>query len=160
MEAVILPIVGLLIISTLFIIFSTKKHVINVETKTYNKMLIYNIVFIIVGILAFIVAKLTNNFTYIGILQKIYMSFLIILNYLSIDYCTSIYEFDFLKNKTIRVAINIITLAFILSVLILPLNVIFNDNFKCYCNQYIGIFFDKYNSIHKEDIKTFTYIYF
>ena len=91
MAAVILPIVGLLIIVSLFIIFNSKKHIINVETKIYSKMLIYNIIFIVIGILTFIIAKITNNLNYIEILQKIYMIFLIILNYLSIDYCTSIY---------------------------------------------------------------------
>ncbi|MBR1386512.1 MAG: response regulator [Bacilli bacterium] len=128
MTAVILPIVGLLIIGSLFIIFNSKKHIINVETKIYSKMLIYNIIFIVIGILTFIIAKITNNLNYIEILQKIYMIFLIILNYLSIDYCTSIYEFNFLKNKKIRILINVITLIFTFAVLLLPLKVIFNDN--------------------------------
>ena len=128
MAAVILPIVGLLIIGSLFIIFNSKKHIINVETKIYSKMLIYNIIFIIVGILTFIIAKMTNDINYIEILQKIYMIFLIILNYLSIDYCTSIYEFNFLKNKKIRILINVITLIFAFAVLLLPLKVIFNDS--------------------------------
>ncbi len=128
MAAVILPIVGLLIIGSLFIIFNSKKHIINVETKIYSKMLIYNIIFIIIGILTFFIAKITNNLNYIEILQKIYMIFLIILNYLSIDYCTSIYEFKFLKNKKIRILINVITLIFAFAVLLLPLKVIFNDN--------------------------------
>ena len=121
MAAVILPIVGLLIIVSLFIIFNSKKHIINVETKIYSKMLIYNIIFIVIGILTFIIAKITNNLNYIEILQKIYMIFLIILNYLSIDYCTSIYEFNFLKNKKIRILINVITLIFTFAVLLLPL---------------------------------------
>ena len=128
MAAVILPIVGLLIIVSLFIIFNSKKHIINVETKIYSKMLIYNIIFIVIGILTFIIAKITNNLNYIEILQKIYMIFLIILNYLSIDYCTSIYEFNFLKNKKIRILINVITLIFTFAVLLLPLKVIFNYN--------------------------------
>lgn len=128
MGAVILPIVGFLIVSTLFIIFSSKKHVINAETKIYNKMLIYSIIFIVIGILTFIVAKLTNDLNYVRILQKIYMCFLIILNYLSICYCTSIYEFDFLKSKANKVIIDIVTLMFIISVMFLPLNVIFNNN--------------------------------
>ena len=76
MAAVILPIVGLLIIGSLFIIFNFKKHIINVETKIYSKMLIYNIIFIVIGILTFIIAKITNNLNYIEILQKIYMIFL------------------------------------------------------------------------------------
>ena len=128
MEAVILPIVGLMIVSTLFIIFSTKEHITNVETKTYKKMLLYNIVFIIIGLLAFIVAKITNNLFYVGIIQKIYMIFIIALNCLSIDYCTSIYEFNFLKNKTLKLILNLITFAFITAVLVLPLNVIFDEN--------------------------------
>ena len=126
MEAVILPIVGLMIVSTLFIIFSTKKHINNVETKTYKKMLLYNIVFIMIGLLAFIVAKITNNLFYVGIIQKIYMIFIIVLNCLSIDYCTSIYEFNFLKNKTLKIILSLITFAFITAVLVLPLNVIFH----------------------------------
>ena len=73
MQAIILQIVGLLIIVTLIILFFSKPNVDNVETKTYSKLIGLNFLFIVIGILTYIIAKLTGNLTFIGILQKIYI---------------------------------------------------------------------------------------
>ena len=67
MEAVILPIIGLLIIITLVTLFYSKRHIINKETKIYSKLLFLCEAFILVGIATFVVAKLTNNFNLIGV---------------------------------------------------------------------------------------------
>ena len=128
MEAVILPIIAILINITLIILFFSKKHVINKETKLYSIMLILNVVFVLIGLLTFAVAKITNNLYYVGILQKIYMLLLMILNYFSLKYCFTIAR-PTIKNITfIKISILIITFISMILLLILPLNVIFEGN--------------------------------
>ena len=92
MDAVLLPVVGLLITLTLIVLFYSKKHVQNKEVSIYSKLLILNIIFIIVGLITFMIAKLTNNILLIKTFQKLYMSILIILNYYSIKYCIAIFK--------------------------------------------------------------------
>ena len=74
MGAVILPIIGLLLNLTLITLFYSKKHVRNQETGIYSKLLFLNLFFIVIGLITFIIAKLTNNILLVEILQKIYMS--------------------------------------------------------------------------------------
>lgn len=124
MQAIILQIVGLLIIVTLIILFFSKQNVGNIETKVYSKLIILNLIFILVGISTYAVAKLTGNLTIIGILQKIYMSILALLNLLSMHYCISIYDKDE-KYNILKNALSFITLIAVLLIIVLPLNVIF-----------------------------------
>ena len=70
MQAIVLQIVGLLIIVTLIILFFSKPNVDNVETKIYSKLIGLNFLFIVVGILTYIIAKLTGNITFIGVLSS------------------------------------------------------------------------------------------
>ena len=65
MEAVILPIIGLLINSTLLILFFSKSHFENKETNLYSKLLVINALFILVGLITFMIAKMTNNLLFI-----------------------------------------------------------------------------------------------
>lgn len=127
MQAIILQVVGLLIISTLIILFFSKQNVKNIETKVYSKLIITNLLFITVGISTFVVAKITGNIQAIGILQKIYMSLLAILNLYSMHYCLSIYDKDD-KLKVLKNALIILTAITIVLILILPLQVIFEGN--------------------------------
>ena len=127
MQAIILQIVGLLIITTLVILFYSKPNVKNIETKVYSKLILLDLLFILIGIATFIVAKLTGNITLIGILQKIYMSILTILNLYSMNYCLAIYDKE---NKLVilKTILNIITLLAIIFIIVLPLNVIFEGD--------------------------------
>lgn len=127
MQAIILQIVGLLIITTLVILFYSKPNVKNIETKVYSKLILLDLLFILIGIATFVVAKLTGNITLIGILQKIYMSILTILNLYSMHYCLAIYDKE---NKLVilKTILNIITLLAIIFIIILPLNVIFEGD--------------------------------
>ena len=102
MEAVILPIIAILINMTLIILFFSKKHVVNKETKLYSIMLILNIIFVLIGLLAFGVAKITNNLYYVGILQKLYMLFLMVLNYYSLKYCFTVANLAIKNSKLIK----------------------------------------------------------
>ncbi len=126
MGAVLLPSVGLLLTITLLILFYAKKHIHNNEVTIYSRLLILNTIFIIIGLITFIIAKTTANFTLIEIFQKIYMSILVILNYYSIKYCLLI--FDIKKSNVINILLNTITIIAILLILLLPLNVIYYDN--------------------------------
>lgn len=126
MVAILLPIVGLIITLTLIILFYSKKHIKNKETLIYSKLLILNIIFIIIGIMGFVVAKTTGNLLIVEYFQKIYMSILIIMNYYSIKYCTSLFNIN--KQKELNLILNIITIISILLVIVLPLNVIYYDD--------------------------------
>ncbi len=127
MQAIILQIVGLLIIVTLIILFFSKPNVDNVETKIYSKLIVLNFLFIVIGILTYIIAKLTGNLTFIGILQKIYMSVLALLNVYSVNYCISVYDKEE-KYDLFKIVSIIITVITILLIVILPLNVIFEGD--------------------------------
>jgi len=127
MQAIILQIVGLLIIATLVVLFFSKPNAKNIETKVYSKLILLDLTFILIGITTFVVTKLTGNITLIGVLQKIYMSILTILNLYSMHYCLAIYDKE---NKLVilKTILNIITLLAIIFIIILPLNVIFEGN--------------------------------
>lgn len=127
MGAVILPIVGLLIMFTLNVLFFSKKNITSYETKTYKFFLIATTIFIIVGLLTFAVAKITNDFNLIAIFQRIYMSILVILNYLSIKYCIQLFKSD-TDLTFVNKVIGICTITFIILILVLPLNVIYYDD--------------------------------
>ena len=127
MGAVILPIVGLLIMITLIIMFETKENVVSKETKIYRVFLYITTVFIIVGLITFFVAKQTNDLYFVKILQKVYMSLLVVLNYLSINYCLTLFT-DQKKIEKLKWPLIISEIVFILLILILPLYVIFDHN--------------------------------
>ena len=78
MQAIVLQIVGLLIVTTLLIMFFTKPNIENKETKTYSKLLILNLIFILVGIATYFVAHLTKKYTYIMMLQMVMEHILLI----------------------------------------------------------------------------------
>ena len=128
MDAVLLPVVGLLITLTLIVLFYSKKHVQNKEVSIYSKLLILNIIFIIVGLITFMIAKLANNILLIKTFQKLYMSILIILNYYSIKYCIAIFNLNIQKSKIINILLKVLSCVTILLILLLPLNVIYYDN--------------------------------
>ena len=127
MGALILQTVGLLMNISLLIIFNSKKHVLNKETKIYSQLLVINFIFIAVGILTFIIAKLTNDMTFIAIFQKMYMAILLILNYLSIKYCVMLFE-GIKITKIMKLSFIIFTICMILLIFILPLEVILSDD--------------------------------
>ena len=128
MGAVLLPVVGLLITVTLLIIFNSKKHIQNKETIIYSRLLILNLLFILVGLITFAIAKITSNLELVSIFQKLYMSILVLLNFQSIKYCLSIFNIDIKKFKVINLFLIIITCLSIFLISILPLKVIYYDD--------------------------------
>lgn len=127
MQAIILQVVGLLIITTLIILFFSKQNMENVETKTYSKLIGLNFLFIVVGILTFAIAKLTGSLTFIGVLQKLYMSILALLNMYSMHYCISIYDKEN-KYDIVKKGLFVLTIITIILVIVLPLNVIYDGD--------------------------------
>lgn len=127
MQAIILQIVGLLIITTLIVLFYSKPNIESVETKTYAKLIGLNFLFLVVGISTYIVAKLIGNFNLINILQKTYMSILALLNLYSMFYCISIYDKEE-KLSNFKKILSAITIISILLIIALPLNVIFEGD--------------------------------
>lgn len=127
MQAIILQIVGLLIITTLIVLFYSKPNIESVETKTYAKLIGLNFLFLVVGISTYIVAKLIGNFNLINILQKTYMSILALLNLYSMFYCISIYDKEE-KLSNFKKILSAITIISILLIIVLPLNVIFEGD--------------------------------
>lgn len=127
MQAIILQIVGLLIITTLIVLFYSKPNIESVETKTYAKLIGLNFLFLVVGISTYIVAKLIGNFNLINILQKTYMSILALLNLYSMFYCISIYDKEE-KLSNLKKILSAITIISILLIIVLPINVIFEGD--------------------------------
>lgn len=127
MQAIILQIVGLLIITTLIVLFYSKPNIESVEIKTYAKLIGLNFLFLVVGISTYIVAKLIGNFNLINILQKTYMSILALLNLYSMFYCISIYDKEE-KLSNLKKILSAITIISILLIIVLPLNVIFEGD--------------------------------
>lgn len=127
MQAIILQIVGLLIITTLIVLFYSKPNIESVETKTYAKLIGLNFLFLVVGISTYIVVKLIGNFNLINILQKTYMSILALLNLYSMFYCISIYDKEEKLSNFKKILLSI-TIISILLIIALPLNVIFEGD--------------------------------
>lgn len=127
MQAIILQIVGLLIITTLIVLFYSKPNIESVEIKTYAKLIGLNFLFLVVGISTYIVAKLIGNFNLINILQKTYMSILALLNLYSMFYCISIYDKEEKLSNLKKILLSI-TIISILLIIALPLNVIFEGD--------------------------------
>lgn len=127
MQTIILQIVGLLIITTLIVLFYSKPNIESVETKTYAKLIGLNFLFLVVGISTYIVAKLIGNFNLINILQKTYMSILALLNLYSMFYCISIYDKEEKLSNFKKILLSI-TIISILLIIALPLNVIFEGD--------------------------------
>ena len=123
MQAIILQLVGLLIITTLIVLFFSKPNIESIETKIYAKLIWLNFLFLVIGITTYIVAKTTGNITIISILQRIYMSILALLNLYSMNYCISVYDKEEKLNK-LKIFLSIITSIAILLIITLPLNVI------------------------------------
>ena len=118
---------GLLIITTLIVLFYSKPNIESVEIKTYAKLIGLNFLFLVVGISTYIVAKLIGNFNLINILQKTYMSILALLNLYSMFYCISIYDKEEKLSNLKKILLSI-TIISILLIIALPLNVIFEGD--------------------------------
>lgn len=127
MRAVLLSWIGVLLMFTLLVLFFTKRNVDNEETRIYKSLLVYSTIFNIVGILTFLVAKLTNNLAAIAIYQKVYLSFMIIINFYAVKYCIVLITTKE-KAKKINQLLFYVTVISIIGVILTPLTAIFYDD--------------------------------
>ena len=125
MGAIILPVVGLLIMITLILMFETKENVLTDETKIYRVFLYSVTLFIFVGLITYFIAKETHNLYYVELFQKLYMSFLVFLNYLSVNYCLTLFG-NKEKIAKFKWPLIISSIIFFILIFVLPLNVIFD----------------------------------
>ena len=128
MDAILLQIIGLLISLTLIFMFFGKKNVYNEETKIYKKLLAFSVLFVVIGIITYIVAVKTNDLNIIAIFQKVYMCILVVLNFLSIKYCLVLFNGSS-KYALLNKIFEIITFFSIAFILVLPLNAIFDGHY-------------------------------
>ncbi len=99
MDPLLLPVAGLFITVYLTIIFFSKKNMHNQETKIYSKMLIANLIFSCLPIIAYLIAKKTDLITIVMLLQKYHLSLILLLTVYSILYNINLLD---LKEKTVN----------------------------------------------------------
>lgn len=124
MNTILLPIASLLIAIFLNIVFFRKKNIHNKETNVYSVMLIFNLIYSILCILIYILAKTVGCEWLVGFLQKIYLIVMLI-----IIVCVLIYNINVLRfkedTKWVLIKLSLVSLI-VVSALILftPINVI------------------------------------
>ena len=128
MDTLILPFIALMLELLLMILFFSGERDINDETKIYSHLLVVNFIDIVISIISFVYAKIVGNELIIGLMQKVYMSLLVLLTvYIN---CYNIKLLKFTKSlekiliKVYFVSFYIVTLACFIT----PLTVVNHDN--------------------------------
>ncbi|MBR1717739.1 MAG: response regulator [Bacilli bacterium] len=128
MDTLILPFIALMLELLLMILFYSGERDINDETKIYSHLLVVNFIDIVISIISFVYAKIVGNELIIGLMQKVYMSLLVLLTvYIN---CYNIKLLKFKKTlekiliKVYFVSFYIVTLACFIT----PLTVVNHDN--------------------------------
>ena len=121
MSMIQLSVVAFLISTLLLILFFTKKTIKTLETTIYGNMLIVNFLFSLFSIIIIIYALSGGDNTYIGLLQKVYLSLMVFLSFLILIYNFSIIGVTTKKFNSILFSINFLGM---LSIVITEMNVI------------------------------------
>lgn len=124
MSTIMLPIGALLISIFLLIIYYSKGHFDNKETKIYSKMLIINLIYSILAIIGFEYAKLLLDDSIVAIVQKLYMISMLALIILIVIYNIIISEISDKKEKIIKIIMYTSFIIFSILIFITPLKVI------------------------------------
>ena len=128
MDALILPISSILIATFLTILFFCKRRIENNETKIYKKLLIVNMIDAALCIIIYIFAKTIGNEIVIQILQKIYMSLMVLMTVYIDCYIFSVTNYSEKHKKTINgILLNSFFFVFLL-IMFTPLTVINHSN--------------------------------
>lgn len=128
MSIMLLPIAALLINLLNMIAYFSKQRINSEETKLYSKMLVVNFVASIAAIITILVAKEHGDVNIIAILQKIYMSLLLLLVVYIVNYHIYLAK---LSDDVIKISKRFMRLSYIFFatlVLFLPLIVINDTN--------------------------------
>ena len=128
METLILPIATQLLAVFLLFIYFSKKRLNTKETKVYSKMLIINFLYALMAIITFIYAKTYGNNMIIAIMQKIYMSLMLLLIINILIYNISIVNMKSNLKKVFAILIKCFSVILFIFVFITPLNVINKGN--------------------------------
>lgn len=128
MNGMLLTFGALLIAIFLVCIFSIKENVGNKETRIYSNLLYLNLFFSIFAILGYAVAKLTGLDFIVGIIQKIYMSIMVLMTLLVYCYNLHVNDFSDPQEKKFTIFPLGLNLFLILGIIILPINVINYDD--------------------------------
>lgn len=121
MHMIQLPIAGIIISLLLLFLFFSKKNVNNEETYIYKNMLIVNFVFNLLSIIIIIYALNIGNEMYIGLMQKIYISMMVLLVFLILKYNLTIAK---LTNKINSIIFEILNLSAMVATIITKMDVI------------------------------------
>lgn len=128
METLILPIATQLLAVFLLFIYFSKKRLNTKETKVYSKMLIINFLYALMAIITFIYAKTYGNNMIIAIMQKIYMSLMLLLIINILIYNISIVNMKSNLKKVFAILIKCFSVILFIFVFITPLNAINKGN--------------------------------
>ena len=128
MDTLILPIATLLLSILLIFIYFSKKRVNNFEVKIYSKMIIINFLYSIMAIIIYAYAKTIGDNFVIALLQKVYMSLMLLLIVFLVEYNFRIISMKKSFSKIIDYFLITTAIIFIVLIFITPLNVINHGN--------------------------------
>lgn len=124
MGTLILPIATQLLAVLLLFIYFSKKRLNTKENKIYSKMLIINFVYALMAIITFLYAKTYGDDFVISIMQKIYMSLMLLLIINILIYNISILNIKDSIRKSLNMIIRFSSVLLVIVVFITPLHVI------------------------------------
>lgn len=124
MGTLILPIATQLLAVLLLFIYFSKKRLNTKENKIYSKMLIINFVYALMAIITFLYAKIYGDDFVISIMQKIYMSLMLLLIINILIYNISILNIKDSIRKSLNMIIRFSSVLLVIVVFITPLHVI------------------------------------
>ena len=124
METLLLPFVALLLEILLIVIFFSNERDDNSETKTYSYLLLVNFIDIIISIASYIYAKKVGDPFVIGLLQKVYMSLLVLLTVYINCYNIKLIKFKPNVEKFLIKAYHLSFFIITIICFLLPLNVV------------------------------------
>ena len=128
MDTLILPFASLLLSILITIVYFSKKRIKTIETKIYSNLLIINLIDSVLTIVTFIFAKKIGNEFIISVLQKIYMSLMILMTVYINCYNVCIMN---LKKKIENKLILFFLITFfviLISIFVTPLSVVNENN--------------------------------
>lgn len=123
-NTILLPAAALLIGLFLLIVFYLKGKIENKETKIYSRLLVINIIYGVLCILGYVVAKTSGSEFLIKVIQKLYMIATLTLIVLLNIYSIAIMGIQQEKEKKLSSILYVSLIIFSIFTMILPLNVI------------------------------------
>ena len=128
LDTLLLPFAGLFIAILLMVIFFSKKNIKNEETKIYSKMLIANFIFSLLAIFGDLIAKKTDFIMIVSVIQKYYLSLLLLLTVYSVLYNMVILDFKEKTNSVLTKGLYILWMLFTVLIFLTPHTIINEGN--------------------------------